>query len=81
MKLRKPCEHGLYDAHPFDVEVWLNPQLCSGGEFLADDSTGLTADMIEKALATPDRKWSRGTIMDAAAAYRSILILNAKETV
>lgn len=57
MKLRKPCEHGKYDAHPFDVETWLNPKLCLGGEFLAEDSL-----VIEK---DPDEQWDRELVLDA----------------
>ena len=40
MRLRKPCEHGRYDAHG----VPYKGHNCPGGEFLADDALVIERD-------------------------------------
>lgn len=39
MRLRRPCEHDLYDPHIMPAGLYgFGPSSCPGGEFLADDT-------------------------------------------
>lgn len=48
MRLRKPCEHGNYDAHAErGWPVLGNAQACPGGEFLPKDTLVITPETID----------------------------------
>lgn len=46
-RCRKPCEHGRYDPHSFDYEMYpAAGYSCPGGEFLADDALKVIAQTL-----------------------------------
>lgn len=80
MRLKRPCEHGMYDGHRqwgADGEEWP----CTGGEFVADDAlvvewgTARTVIAMEIAgyhMSEADANAAAVRIVDALAVWEAV---------